>query len=64
MTSESEYGESSINVLKPKKSYLEKYNPTPSEILKHATDLVINPSDLPSDMPEKERKSLSEKDIE
>jgi hypothetical protein len=59
-TAESEYGDSSIYVLKPQKSYKEKYNPTESDILKHATDLMINPNDLSG----KELESLSEKDIE
>ena len=60
LTAESEYGDSSIYVLNPMKSYIETYNPTESDILKHATDLIINPNDLSG----KELESLSEKDIE
>ena len=59
-TLETEYGDSSIYVLNPTTSYVEKNKPTSSDILKHATDLMINPSDLSGDA----LKSLSEKDKE
>jgi hypothetical protein len=59
-TAETEYGDSSIYILKPKKGYIETYNPTESDILKHATDLMINPNDLSGD----ELESLSEEDTE
>lgn len=59
-TEDTEYGDSSLYVLTPKASYIEKNKPTSSDILKHATDLMINPSDLSGD----ELNSLSEKDIE